>query len=672
MNSGLKALLLLIAIAAAGFGAYALLGNDTLPPGPTVPPGIQEPVKPDPGDQLPVKPLVVEDNPPEKPPVTRTEIDNPIESGSDYPQGVRGRVVSRIGQPIIGAEVELFRGHGMRNLLEQMMAMQKGVVQLAVATVRTAADGTFDLGVKRLGDGDVFELRVRAENHADFNRGQITVFEGKWWDAGIITLEPGLTLQGRVTAAQTGAPIADATVLMKSLTQGFGFSNMANDSAGTAITTDLSGSFRFTNATPGMVVVTAFGPGYARVENNQVQVREDVENVVDFSLPPGLALDGIVTDAGGAPVPGASYQVVSIAPKSPLNVSGGTDREGRFEVLGLVEGPYQIIVTAEGFTRKDEKPVMAGESGRQIVLEKQGAVRVKVVARNGRLIKRYSINRKSWHAASEMPGNMLGAPQIRVNDRDLDNGWYTVSGWDPGAYMLEIHVPGYAMAFSSPFNIAVGSEVADLTVEVSDGGSLAGTVVGADGRPLGGVRITTQTNEWEDNPIQEIFGVMAPAKISMMDIRTGENGEFRMEKLTPGTYQLLFQHPEHTTTSVRDIEIVEGQRTDLQPVQLVQGTQVLGIVMVDGVPAAQVKVQVSTAPDPSRKDGRGLFSANAISDDLGQFVIPKRLPPGRYMSNAGRQGSPFLMVVDYQQTKQEFEVLPGQVQHRLQFQIRTQ
>ena len=61
-----------------------------------------------------------------------------------------------------------------------------------------------------------------------------------------------------------------------------------------------------------------------------------------------------------------------------------------------------------------------------------------------------------------------------------------------------------------------------------------------------------------------------------------------------------------------------------------------------------------------------------MTDEHGRFTFPKRVPPGRYQATAGRQGNPFLMVVDYNQTKQEFEIVTGQPVLNLDFAIRSQ
>lgn len=49
----------------------------------------------------------------------------------------------------------------------------------------------------------------------------------------------------------------------------------------------------------------------------------------------------------------------------------------------------------------------------------------------------------------------------------------------------------------------------------------------------------------------------------------------------------------------------------------------------------------------------------------------ERLPPGEYQAQAGRTDSPFQMVLDYQESRQEFVVAPGQREHRIELRLET-
>jgi hypothetical protein len=673
MNPALKAILAIALIGVVGVLLYTVMGEDPAQPGPGTDPGTQRSNEPETPTQpltpLEVKPPVEEPTPVQP---TRTTVEQPIVSGDEFEQGVYGILVNKFGQAVADSDVALYAGQGMRNLLEQMQRQQAGVVELPVAVTKTDASGGFRLGLAKIDAGQVFELRIQGKAHANLIRPNLTLFAGKWWDIGRLEVEAGLEVRGRVVAQPGGGPIANAIVTLKASPQGFGFSNALN-TPGIEVLTDAGGNYRFDNATAGIASISAVAQGFARQERPMQNLRTDAENVFDFELPVGMSLSVLVTDAEGKPVPDAGWQVISMAPKTPLTLNGRTDREGRFEALGLVEGPYQVLVTADGFSKGEAKPVFAGETDRHLVLEKQGAVRVKVVTKQGRLIEKYTVIRKSWFEAQKMPGNLFSAKPQQVTSRDLDQGFCTLTGWDPGNYVLEIHTGTHAMTFSEPFQIAIGGATPELVVELVTGGALKGTIVSAaNGAPLAKATIETKPNEFQDNPLIGIFGNITPSKVSQMTIQTTEAGRFRLDKLTPGTYQIRVLHPDHTLSTIKDIEIADGRETDIGTVQLIQGTLVTGTVRVNGTMAAQVKVQISTVTTPGQTDPRGMISADTVSDDQGRFTIPKRLPPGRYQASAGRQGEVFHMVVDYQQTKREFDLAPGQQQYILDFEIRAQ
>ena len=68
-----------------------------------------------------------------------------------------------------------------------------------------------------------------------------------------------------------------------------------------------------------------------------------------------------------------------------MKVDGRTDETGRFRFDGLVDAPFQLNASAVGFKRNTLQPIQAGETDQQIVLEKQGGARLRVVASNGRI-----------------------------------------------------------------------------------------------------------------------------------------------------------------------------------------------------------------------------------------------------------------------------------------------
>src|SRR5690606_34341853 len=214
---------------------------------------------------------------------------------------------------------------------------------------RTATDdsGGFRVGVKTIEPGKTYELRFTSDRYADLTKPQITLFEGKWWDAGRIQLQSGATVQGRVTElARGGAPIAGASVFAKPATSGFIFAATPGRENGIEVQTDPNGYYRFDNIPAGVVNLAAVAPGCARVEHTNVTVRENEPMTFDFELPPGMEIIGVVTDEKGSPIESAKVTVTAISSKTRLSLDERTDADGRFHAIGLLDGPYQVTAVA--------------------------------------------------------------------------------------------------------------------------------------------------------------------------------------------------------------------------------------------------------------------------------------------------------------------------------------
>ena len=667
-----KPLLIVAVLAVAIAGVWFALGSGQNQSAP-----LQQnaPIDSAPADPDPVEPQVAErttrtETPSDATP-RRQAVGTAAADGSGYDQGLEGRLVDEYGRPVPGAEVFLFEGAGA-SIFTQMMQAQQGIVKPPLAQAVSDPTGHFRLGVREIEPGQMFELRAFGEQHGDVTRPNLTLFDGKWWDAGDIAMPTGLAVFGRVVDSTTGRPIADATVYVKPANQTLVVSPTPGRERGIETRTDPTGHYRIENAGSGIYTVGAVAPGYAQDELANVHIKADTDNRFDFELSTGVSIEGVVTDPEGQPIPGAKIVAHAISSKKPLTVETRTDDAGRFALIGLIEGPYQLMLNAAGFVASEEKPILAPAQQEQYVMERQGKVRVRVIASNNRQIRNYNLFVKGYVVAQETISNLPHIPKHEVDARDLDDeGYYTVSGLDPDKqYKVEVFSKGYAKAFSEPFEIVRGGPPPAVTVRLTDGGVITGTVLGESGEPLRGVVVKTLPNDFQDNALMAMFGPMIPYKITRMQVRTNAQGEFRLQKLMPETYQLQFSHDDHYTVSVQDNVVEEGQTLQLGQVQMRRGALLTGSAIVDGQPAAQVKVTVTSKVEPGSKQG-ATFSATTVTDADGRFTLPKRLPPGMYMAQAGRQGGAniFLAVLDYKQTQTEFQITPGMTQHQLTFTI---
>lgn len=609
-------------------------------------------------------------------------------SRSESPQGVYGQVFNPAGAPEPSCQVFLSEAAGGTNIFKMMQLQQRGVTLPPVAATTTDAQGKFRLGLEFVEADKVYDVRVLSTNYADLTHPGIRMTEGQWYNAARLDLKAGVAIVGQVTVAGTnGLPVADAEVSVKPSGGTLEISIIPGRERGIVTRTDAAGFFRVSNVTEGVQTVSAVAAGYARVSHSNVTISAQTENRLNFELPQGRAISGRVINGAGEAVPHARVTAIAISSKTPITEETLCDDHGKFEILGLVEGPYQITVKAEGYVNADEKPVEAGTKGLEMVVEKQGSVFVTVLGRNGQTLREYRLIVKSYFAGQpaqpqvtdgQVPppppqaieptyGNTM-IPEKQV--RGVKDGVATVEGLDPGTYALQVLASNYAMAFSEPFTIAVGTESPRLTVQLNEGGIISGQVVSQSGQPIAGATVETRPNDLDDNPFTDMFAGMIPTKVTRVTVHTDAQGRFEIKMLNEGRYQLKVAHPEYVLGYHKDHNVLVGQTLTLPPIVLQTGCVLSGTVRVAGKPTGQVKVSVTTKTDPNVLPAQrpASFMSEAFTDNEGRYVIPKRLPPGLYEVMSAQQtlANPLLQIVQFQKSKQELSI-GGQTQMVVDF-----
>jgi hypothetical protein len=392
---------------------------------------------------------------------------------------------------------------------------------------------------------------------------------------------------------------------------------------------------------------------------------------VDFELLEGRELAGTIVDVKGQALASAQVTAIAISSKTPITAETRSQRDGSFEVVGLVDGAYQLTVVCDGFARYEVKPVAAGTQGMQITLEKLGAVQLQVYGKAGRLLSDYDVTVKQ-----ELPGQESYAntqvPTKRVRTRPGEVGLIEGLEASGQTYVLQVEASGHARAFSTPFKVVLGQDPPLLTIRLDEGGVIEGKVVGKDGAPLAGVEVSTYQNDIPDIPIFGTLANLAPCNLTKKSASTDKDGKVRIPLLNPGKYCLKLTHAEHFDLRMRELEVRSGETLTLPDVQMLGGTVITGIVRVDGAPSGQVQVQVSRVADPAEPQ-KSPFYGEAMTGSDGRFTVGKRLPPGRYTVSASRSTSPnpFDRILDFNKTKQEFSVDGGQGQYLVELQITT-
>ncbi len=653
MNATAKTLLFLVLIAAA-VAVFLVTdrGGDSVPPTLGEAP-VQTPEPPAPAAPIQTEPVRTE--PPAGP--TRTEIVS-SRRAEECAQGVRGRVIDPDRNPPAPTKVYLMEAPGT-DLFRQLMLANKGIRIPPLAQTETDADGKFHLGLEQVDPTKRYEVRVVSERFVDLQVPPLVLKEAEWFDLGELQLQRGTTLWGRVTIeGSNGLPVPDARVLVAANNFLPSLSPTPGREDGIEVKVDHTGTFRIDNAPASIVNVAAVAPNFARMEKQNIALEANAENQVMFELPPGLTIAGLVTDAQGVPVAGAKIETTAISNKTPARGASRSDQTGRFEVIGLVDGPYLVTAVSPGFVRWENKPVNAGDTQLQVVLEKQGEAHLRVFDKHNRQLSSYTVTVKTHFPGQEQFGNTDIPPK---QARAGANGITAITGLDPGNYVFQVDADGHCKAFSDPFQVALGAEPPLVEVHMTEGGVLEGTVADGNGRPVANVRVQTMPNDLDENPFTTLFQGMIPYRIAKAAVTTDAAGRYRFTMLNGGTYQLKLSHPDYFEVFLKGNIIEEGKATTVPPLTMERGTMVTGEVRVDGAPAGQVKVTISSAADPE-SPVPSMFNCEAITDNQGQFAMGKRVPPGRYQIMAARQtlANPLLQIADFHRTRQEITLGRGQ------------
>ncbi|MEO0479829.1 MAG: carboxypeptidase-like regulatory domain-containing protein [Planctomycetota bacterium] len=688
MNSGPKLLSAALLILAAIAGVYFLTGdNDNGGDVPNnAPPTIGErPVDPE------IDPASIRtvDNgqgtTPTRGPI-RTETPQTSET-FDPGQGLEGTVIDPRGNIVVGAGVFLFEDNS-QNLAAQLFAQNNGAVRRPVAEAMTDENGRFKLGVREITAQKRFELWITTDYFADFSRQGILLYNGQYFEMKPVQLKIGVAVSGVVVDKRTGSAIPSATVQLIPPTVGFQAAAVpgrqlttsyrlqtqtSSTLSGLEVLTDNNGFFRIENAPVGGARLVAFADSYARQEKQNVNLADGSTDSVRFELSAGMELGGLVVNANSEPIRDAKVTAIALS-----NVRGGqaetlTGEDGQFLLRGLEEGPYTLLVIAPGYIRPEAlPPVEAGTLDEVIQLEQKGTVLVQVVdGSTNRRITDFSFLVRTFHPAQDQVGQSIGNQMTNVSGRDLEDGYYQIRDVDPGRqYKLEVRARGYAMTFSDAFEVVRGGQEPSVVVRMMRGGSLTAQILTPDGQPLRGAAVRTLPNDHQNLEAVPWLEALRVWNITRATTTSSATGVVELEGLTPGVYQLEITHPDYSQVAVQDIEVFDGQPTELGGISLVAGTQVTGQAYVDGQPAAQVKITITKAPDATDQP---MFTAIAFTDSEGNYQIAKRLPPGRYQVQAMRTGGGpsaiFNHLADLRQTERQFTVQFGQSEHTEVFRI---
>ena len=673
MNSRSLAGLSVVLLGIAASLAFAFLGSDRDPTGPTPTPPPATTPEPAANEGTP-NPAVAAENASEVdrrialPESGRSEIPRP-----QFAQGLRGLVLDAAARPLAGRQVYLVDSAGNEPLALPLLRQQRDAFG-PVASCNTEADGSFAVGLPVAQDR-IYELYVVSPNHATARLGGLRLLPGQWHQIDTITMTAGATLRGRVTVAgRDDIPVPAATVQVEI---GTAFADAAlralpGADVGLVTTVDAAGNYELRNVpSRGIVQVAAVAPGFARLQKGNIELALDKPVVVDFGLLPGHSIAGSVVNVAGEPLANAMIEAwPKDATQAPLTAR--CDDQGRFTMLGLAACPHRVRAQARNHRVHDEATVEPGRTDLRFVLNELSRVRVRVQAPNGDVVRSYQLAlRRVFPEQPAQIGNVATVPDQRVR-LDANTDAAELAGVPEGWFACQVEAEGFAKTLSQPFDNTRSDgdqrpRQFEVVMTMALGATVRGRVVDENGEALAGAVVTTQADgRLPDSPFQRMLAGTLPERTTAARATTGPDGAFVLRHLAHADYQLQIEHPDACRTLVGGLQLLADGDRELPPICMPGGAMIRGTITVQGRVAGQVKIVFSTPADHA--DARTSLRLETVTEANGTFALPRRVPVGRYEVRAAvmGKGEPesqiFREILQLQRSATTVTVAPGQGQ----------
>ena len=505
-----------------------------------------------------------------------------------------GRVLDREGKPVRGAELTLDPGN--EGMLDGHIVNFQG----SVAQITSDPQGGF--AFQHLNPGR-FRLRVKRKGFAPFALPEIEVQRSARLDLGILTLDPGLAIEGRVTDPR-GVPVPEVDVQLSPSVLVFFASEEANFMR--KETTDSEGHFRFDDLRRGeRFDLNLAVPGYLPAAVRSVEV--PAPEPLTIELKRGQTLAGRVTGPAGEPVGNAGLSLWETRvfrtshgdfPSVGMRPLGVTDRDGSFRVESVAPGLADLEVRARGYRAKRlqdlQVPEDGGVEGLEISLEKADILEIRTLDSQGEPVAGAEVQVRE---ANPQPG---GTPVFSRCQTDAD-----------GRCRMDDLEPGTLSVIASSEKNAH----AETTIEMKTGVNTHDLVF------LAGVEVAGRVSDEAGAPVQGASVSLRPpglgpglASVSFTD------GTFRFASVADGRYRLSGSAPGFAEGSAPGEIQVAGQAVQGLELRLSGGTTLTGRVL--GLDPAEVGNVVTFAarvdhslsqPPTGRVDAQGRYRI----EDLG-------------------------------------------------------
>ena len=488
--------------------------------------------------------------------------------------GVGGQVVDEVGTPVEGARVHV----EWRPTLEDT---EIPVGPAKQRLTRTDSDGSFAIADLRPGKAT---LHVAARGFVVPDPIDLQLGDGELEAWHRVTVMRGAVLAGRIDNSD-GDLVAGARIGVGSA----------------AAFSDAEGVYRLEGVALGTASVEVFHPHY-ELASREIEVAPGV-NDFDVTFSAGYEVSGRVVDTDGQALADAFVEMSYDGRRAPRKYRARSLGDGSFRLPSVVDGDYRLRAGKPGHAVTELRRAVRGApvEDLEVVLEREAAIVGQVLGLDFDQLSQVNVRAESSEGRSH-PANVD------------HQGRYEIRGLASGDWLVRAVLAGGRRQVQARLTLAPGAGEVRRDLEFEDALTLSGQVL-YHGAPLAGTMVSLRGHH------------LAVER----SVRTNHEGEFRIDDLAEGTYQLGLMNERELVVHNQDVELTGSRELLLD----VSSGKVAGTVRRDtdrqGVDRALVVLR-RMAASPG---GENMLTAG--TDPEGTFSFP-RVPKGEYRLTVRKDG----------------------------------
>ncbi|HWM94206.1 MAG TPA: carboxypeptidase-like regulatory domain-containing protein [Thermoanaerobaculia bacterium] len=374
---------------------------------------------------------------------------------------------------------------------------------------------------------------------------------------------------------------------------------------------DAEGRYRLVGIPPGLKGLVLSHPAY-KGRTQEVDVQPG-ENRVDVALERGATVSGRVVDEAGAPRLGVSLILRNRGERGQRGYQATSGAEGRFEILAVADGSFDLEAEAAGFAPAVHSAVVE-VAGRNV----EG---LELVLRRGATVSGRIQGLEAGQAAAvEVTAERSGRP---ARPGTVDHaGRYEIAALEAGDWHLRARLAEGRREADAWVAIAPSDREVERDLKLGGGLALDGLVLIED-RPLPQSRVTLR-------------GLDVTAE---RGVTTDHQGTFRIEDLEPGRYRVEVVNAERMLSHNEDLELAADREIVIEIATAVLSGTVVAAGSGEAVAEALVYLQRLLGDEPG--------PLTTVGTNVAGSFVTASLVPGRYrLTVRGNGYAPEERIVD--------------------------